>query len=301
VIRPQTGRISLPLAIRSDLWSDANGISSMLRSALQGGALNHAIYPDLKGKFALITGASRGNGIGAAACRALAMQGANILFTTWQAYDRDQPHGVDENDPMALEQALLNSGVKARRLEIDLAHPDSAAQVLDAAQEWLGLPDVLVNNAAHSTHDGFELLDAARLDAHYAVNMRATFLLAAEFARRAKALGRLSGHIISMSSGQDWGPMPGELAYVATKGAIEAFTLSLASELAPLGITVNAVDPGATDTGWMTEQMRREWSVPSGVAKFNQPDDAARVIVFLASDAARHLTGQVIHARGSAI
>ncbi len=73
----------------------------------QGGALNHAIYPDLKGKFALITGASRGNGIGAATCRALAMQGANILFTTWQAYDREQPHGVDENGPMALEQALL--------------------------------------------------------------------------------------------------------------------------------------------------------------------------------------------------
>lgn len=263
--------------------------------------MNHAIYPDLKGKFALITGASRTNGIGAATCRALAAQGANILFTTWQAYDRERLHGADENGPMALEQALLNSGVKVRRLEIDLAHSNSATKVLDAAQEWLGLPDVLVNNAAHSTPDGFELLDAAKLDAHYAVNMRAALLLAVEFARRAKALGRLSGRIISMSSGQDWGPMPGELAYVATKGAIEAFTLSFASELAPLGITVNAFDPGATDTGWMTEQMRREWSVPSGVAKFNQPDDAARVIVFLASDAARHLTGQVIHARGSAV
>jgi 3-oxoacyl-[acyl-carrier protein] reductase len=144
---------------------------------LLGGALSHAVYPDLKGKFALITGASRGNGIGAATCRALAMQGANILFTTWQAYDREQPHGIDENGPMALEQALLSSGVKVRRLEIDLAHPDSAAQVLDAAQEWLGLPDVLVNNAAHSTRGGFELLDAATLDAHYAVNMRANLLV----------------------------------------------------------------------------------------------------------------------------
>jgi 3-oxoacyl-[acyl-carrier protein] reductase len=273
----------------------------MLLSNLQGGPLTHAIYPDLKGKFALITGASRANGIGAATCRALSMQGANILFTTWQAYDRQQSHGVDENGPIALKEALLNSGVKVRRLEIDLAHPDSPALVLDAAQEWLGLPDVLVNNAAHSTRDGFELLDAAKLDAHYAVNMRATFLLAVEFARRAKTLGRLSGRIISMSSGQGWGPMPGELAYAATKGAIEAFTLSLASELAPLGITVNAVDPGATDTGWMTEQLRREWSVPSGVVRINQPDDAARLIVFLASDAARHLTGQVLHARGSAI
>jgi 3-oxoacyl-[acyl-carrier protein] reductase len=121
---------------------------------LQVGPLNHAIHPDLKGKFALVTGASRADGIGAAACRALAMQGADILFITWQAYNGEQPHGVDESGPTALEQALLDSGVKVRRLEIDLAHPDSAAQVLDAAQEWLGLPDVLVNNAAHSNHDG---------------------------------------------------------------------------------------------------------------------------------------------------
>lgn len=223
------------------------------------------------------------------------------MFTTWQPYDREQPHGVDENGPMVLEQELLSSGVKVRVLEIDLALPHSAVQVLDSAQEWLGLPDILVNNAAHSTHDGFELLDVATLDAHYAVNMRATFLLAVEFARRAKALRRQSGRIISMTSGQHWGPIPGELAYAATKGAIEAFTLSLASELAPVGITVNAVDPGATDTGWMTEQMRQEWGAPSGVPRINQPGDAARVIVFLASDAARHVTGQVIHARGSAL
>jgi 3-oxoacyl-[acyl-carrier protein] reductase len=153
-----------------------------------GRSIESSRLPDLKGKFAIITGASRGNGIGAATCRALAMQGANILFTSWQAYDREQLHGVDENGPIALEQALQNSGVKSRRLEIDLSPPDSAAQVLDAAQDWLGLPDVLVNNAAHSTHDGFELLDAAKLDAHYAVNMRSTFLLAVEFARRANAL-----------------------------------------------------------------------------------------------------------------
>jgi 3-oxoacyl-[acyl-carrier protein] reductase len=263
--------------------------------------MNHAIYPDLKGKVALITGASRRNGIGAAACRALAMQGADILFTTWKAYDREQPHGSDEDGAAALEEKLLGMGVKVRHIEIDLAHPDSAVRVMDVAQEWLRLPDILVNNAAHSTHDGFELLDAVGLDAHYAVNVRATLLLSVELARRAKALGRLSGRIVSMSSGQDWGPMPGELAYAATKGAIEAFTLSLAAGLAPLGITVNAVDPGATDTGWMTGQMRRDWTVPSGVPKFNQPDDAARVIVFLASDAAKHVTGQVIHARGSAV
>jgi 3-oxoacyl-[acyl-carrier protein] reductase len=273
----------------------------MLAFLLLEGSLGHAIYPDLKGKFALVTGASRADGIGAATCRALSTQGANILFTSWQAYDREQPHGADEDGPKVLEKALLDSGVMVRHLEIDLAHPDSAVRVADSAQEWLGLPDILVNNAAHSSRDGFERLSATILDEHYAVNMRATFLLAAEFAKRSKAMGRKSGRIISLSSGQGWGPMPGELAYVATKGAIEAVTLSLADELAPLGITVNAVDPGATDTGWMSEQMKRDWRVASGVPKINRPDDAARIIVFLASDAARHVTGQVIHARGSAI
>ena len=189
--------------------------------------VNQAIHPDLNGKFALITGASRRNGIGAAACRALAMQGTNILFTTWQAYDLQQPHGADENGPIALEQAVLGMGVRVRHLEVDLAQPDSPAKVLDFAQEWLGLPDILVNNAACSTRDGLNGSTPPRFDAHYAVNMRATFLLSVEFARRAKALGRFSGRIVSMSSGQGWGPIPRELAYVATKGAIEAFTSAL--------------------------------------------------------------------------
>ena len=105
-------------------------------------------------------------------------------------------------------KSCRSSGIKARRLEIDLSHPNGAAQVFDFAQDWLGLPEILVNNAAHSRHDGFELLDAAKLDAHYAVNMRATFLLAVEFARRAKSSGRLSGRIINMSSGQNWGRWP---------------------------------------------------------------------------------------------
>src|SRR5947209_3936897 len=111
------------------------------------------------------------------------MQGMNILFTAWRAYDREQPHGSGEEGATGLEEALRRLGVRARCLEIDMAHPNSASLVIDVAQEWLGLPDVLVNNAAHCTSDGFERLDAATLDAHYFVNMRATFLLAVELAK----------------------------------------------------------------------------------------------------------------------
>jgi 3-oxoacyl-[acyl-carrier protein] reductase len=75
--------------------------------------LNHVIYPDLKGKFSLITGASRGNGIGAAACRALSMQGTDILFTTWQAHDREQSHGADEPTEVRLAKPAFHRRLRS--------------------------------------------------------------------------------------------------------------------------------------------------------------------------------------------
>jgi 3-oxoacyl-[acyl-carrier protein] reductase len=93
--------------------------------------------------------------------------------------------------------------------------------------------------------------------------------------------------------------MPQELAYATTKGALEAFTFSLAAEVAAKGITVNAVDPGGTDTGWMTEAIRADIQSQMGMGRVGQPEDAARLIAFLASDAGEWITGQVIHSRGA--
>jgi 3-oxoacyl-[acyl-carrier protein] reductase len=93
--------------------------------------------------------------------------------------------------------------------------------------------------------------------------------------------------------------MPTELAYVATKGAVEAFTTSLAAGVAAKGITVNAVDPGATDTGWMPDDLKAELLARMGFGRLGQPEDAARLITFLASDAAAWITGQIIHSRGT--
>ena len=250
----------------------------------------------LHNRIAIVTGASRRIGIGAAACRALAADGADIFFTHWSAFDRTLLWGADENGPASLQSELQGMGVRCESLEIDLSRVDAPKRILDEVEMRLGSPSILVNNAAYSTRDGYEILDAATLDAHYAVNMRGTFLLTVEFARRFS--GKSGGRIINLTSGQSLGPMPGELAYVATKGAIEAFTVSLSSELASRGITVNAVDPGATDTGWMTEEVRQEIlpSFPQG--RIGQPEDAARLIAFLASDEAAWITGQVMHSRG---
>lgn len=247
-------------------------------------------------RIAIVTGASRRRGIGTAICRALAAAGCDIFFTHWSPYDRMMMYEVDEDWPVLLEQELRAIGVRCASMEVDMGKVEAVARILDAVEASLGAPTILVNNAAYSTRDGFEALDAQTLDAHYAVNMRGTMLLSVEFARRYG--GTTARCIISMTSGQSIAPMPGELAYIATKGAIEAFTLTLSAELAPKGITVNAVDPGATDTGWMTEEMRRDLTLHAPMGRVGQPEDAARLIAFLASDEAGWITGQVIHSRG---
>jgi len=254
------------------------------------------VVEGLRGRVALVTGASRRRGIGTAICRALAGEGADIFFTHWVPFDRTQPAGEDPETPTALSEELRGMGVRAEGIELDLSLPDSPERLLDTAVERLGPISILINNAAHSTRDGFEELDAVTLDAHYAVNLRAAALLSVGFARRYS--GGPGGRIINLTSGQSLGPMPEELAYAATKGAIEAFTVTLAAEVGHSGITVNAVNPGPTDTGWMTEELKRELSAKFPAGRVGGPEDAARLVAFLAGEEARWITGQIIHSEG---
>ena len=249
---------------------------------------------ELRGRVALVTGVGRRKGIGFAVCRALASRGADIVLSYWRAYDREMPWASDE--PEALLGQLRAAGVRAEGVEADLSRSESPRSLLDAAEERLGRPSILVNNAAYSTRDGYEALDAGTLDVHYAVNVRAMALLSVGFARRYS--GGPGGRIVNFSSGQSLGPMPGELAYVATKGAIEAFTRTLAVEVGHKGITVNAVNPGPTDTGWMTKELKRKIAPKFPPGRIGQPEDAANLVAFLAGDEAAWITGQVIHSEG---
>lgn len=248
----------------------------------------------LRGRVALVTGAGRRRGIWTAICHALAEKGADIFFAYWSVYN-DEMLPDDRDSPDALLQELRGVGVRAEAMELDLSLPDSPERLLLAVTKRLGPPSILVNNAAHSVRDGFEELDAATLDLHYAVNLRATALLSVGFARRFEGG---SGRIINLTSGQSLGPMPGELAYVATKGAIEAFTRTLAAEVGHKGITVNAVNPSPTDTGWMPEGLKRELSSKFPAGRVGQPEDAAKIVAFLAGEESAPITGQVIHSEG---
>jgi 3-oxoacyl-[acyl-carrier protein] reductase len=253
-------------------------------------------------RAALVTGVSRQAGIGAAIARALARDGANVFITYYRPYDRAAGLPVDPNEPKEILDDLRACNIRAEGLELDLSDPQAPKELFDSAEASCGQICILVNNATCSLRDSIETLTPGHIDQHYAINLRAMALLCAEFVRRFRAIRRagVHGRIINLSSGQGLAPMSGELAYAATKGAVEAFTRSVSAAVASLGITVNAVDPGATDTGWIPADLKAKWKEESPMGRIGTPEDAARIVRFLASPEAEWITGQVIHSRGGA-
>jgi 3-oxoacyl-[acyl-carrier protein] reductase len=250
----------------------------------------------LSGKVALITGVSRRIGIGATVALELAKAGCNI-FSTWYSPFDSLAYGKDSSaESQEILDAVRAQGVNADGMQADLGDPQVPALLFDAAEKALGPVDILINNAAYSLNADIYALTAELMDAHYAINLRGAVLLCAEFARRHN--GRAGGRIVNLTSGQSVGPMPEEIPYITTKGAIEALTTSLSETLVPKGITVNAVDPGATDTGWINPQLYAELVAASPTGRVGTPLDAARIILFLASSQAGWVTGQIIHSRG---
>jgi 3-oxoacyl-[acyl-carrier protein] reductase len=251
----------------------------------------------LKGRVAIITGASRERGIGTAICRALASEGADILFTHWGAFDRTQNYGEDKGWENSLTKELVGLGVKAVNMEADLADPNVPDEILDYAERTLGAPTILINNATYWAPSNFRTLDADVIDQHYSINIRGTGLLTTKFAQRFEQThaGKRQGRIIFLvSKGND----ADNLAYLATKGAQTALIEPLSAGLAPLGITVNAVDPGPTDSGWMDDEAKSHFLPMFPMGRIGQPEDAARLINFLVSDEAGWITGQRINSEG---
>lgn len=245
---------------------------------------------------AIVTGASRRSGIGAAICKALAASGHDLLFTQLQEYDRDVSVGADVDGPEALAAELRGLGANVVEMRADLREPSAIDDILSRCGRELDEPSVLVNNAAYSTTQQWDELTAEEFDNHYLVNFRASSLLSIAFAKQySRGQG---GRIISLTTGQALGPMPTELAYAASKGAIEAFVKSFAIAVGHRGITVNAINPGPNDTGWMTDELKAYLKPKFALGRIGQPDDVAKVITFLASPDAAWITGQVINVEG---
>ena len=254
----------------------------------------------LAGRVALVTGVSRRVGIGLAVARRLAALGAGLFVTSWTAHDREQPWGAD---PGGLDAVLAELGGgdapgvgRVEHLEADFQDPEAPDRVMAAAVEAFGHVDILVCNHARSSHGGLGELTAAELDATLAVNTRAVLLLVQAFAARHD--GRPGGRVVLFSSGQHLGPMPGELAYAASKGALVEVTASLADALADRGITVNTINPGPTDTDYVDQATRERVARRFPAGRWGAPDDAARLVAWLCTDDAAWVTGQVINSEG---
>ena len=288
---------------------------------------------ELHGRTALVTGVSRRKGIGYAVAVRLAELGASVFIQHFAPHDDEQPWGGDDLDAVrAGIRSALTDGAVFGDVSADLAGPDAGAAVVHAAAGLTGRVDILVANHARSGGDGsiFDMT-AEMLDGHWQVNARSTLLLTRAFAEQfGDAAGRgaagaapaprrpgergepaaaidefATGRVIWLTSGQIHGPMPGEVAYAASKAVLAGLTPTVASELLVRGILLNTVNPGPVNTGYldpettdrlldgMLEYLR---TLPFG--RFGEPTDPARLIGWLCTPEARWLVGQVLTSDG---
>jgi 3-oxoacyl-[acyl-carrier protein] reductase len=250
----------------------------------------------MKDRVALVTGAN--HGIGEAVARGLSAEGCAVAIT----YLRDEPpagypdayRAAHARSGDEVAEAIVAAGGRATALEADLA----ATRLFDWAEEELGPVEILVNNADHCRLDTFVAgegqVTAENLDRHYEVNARAPALLIAELASRCKSGW---GRIVNISTDASAGA-PNEVSYWATKHMLESLSRSAALELAPVGVTVNTVCPGPTQTGWISPELEEKVLPEMPFGRLGEPEDVADVVVFLCSEEARWLTGQTLYAGG---
>ncbi|HKF37331.1 MAG TPA: SDR family oxidoreductase [Ktedonobacteraceae bacterium] len=287
------------------------------------------IDPGLQGKVVLVTGAN--HGIGAATAKTFARVGASVFIN----YLRLPPLGITsqglaearETAPGlelynfrrslladSVVEEIRAQGGRVEALEADLSDPATIPRLFDRAEALLGPVDVLVNNADYCVADTFlppssqepvtapagyavASLSAASHDAHFAVNSRAVALMMGEFARRRAERDLRWGRIINVSTDGASGFVH-EVSYGASKFAMESYSRAAASELGRYGITVNVVSPGPIQTGYIASELEQRLITAIPLGRVGLPEDVADVIVFLASEQARWLTGQLIFVGG---
>ncbi len=240
----------------------------------------------------VVTGASRRIGIGSEVVRSLAADGWRVFATWFTPYDESMRWGSDRDE---IADLLAQTG--SHGMEADLGDRQTPRAVFEAAESAIGPIRALVNVHTYDPGGGIAEVSGDELDRHLSINVRGTYLLCQEFAARysLEASDRRTGRIVSFLSGP---PLVGSVAYAMSKGAVQWMTWSLAGELAPRGITVNAINPGPTDTGWMPEELHHRLARSNPIGRVSTPTDAANLVRFLLSDEGGFINAQCIDSDG---
>ena len=261
----------------------------------------------LNDKVAIITGVNNPQGIGATTAFAFAREGAKLVLAykkVPRAFDKtktdrngpDRYFAANAGNADIVECKLKEMHADYIIFESDISNEVAVKEIYAAAMERYGRVDILVNNAADGDMDGIDTIEAITpkvIDDTFDVNVRGTILMIRELIKHRGDYGR----IISLSTDASQ-VFAGQITYGASKASIEALTRSIALEVAKYDITVNCVAPGPTQTGWIDTELENAVIPLIPMGKLIQPEDIAETILFLASEQARMLTGQVIKVSG---
>lgn len=244
----------------------------------------------LEGKIALVTGASRG--IGREIAIQLAKEGANVAVN----------YSGSEARANEVVQEIISMGREAFAVQCDVSNAESVTEMVKQTIERFGSLDILVNNAGITRDNLIMRMKEDEWDDVINTNLKGVFLCTKAVTRQ--MMKQKSGRIINISSIVGVSGNAGQANYVAAKSGVIGLTKTTAKELAPRGITVNAIAPGfiTTDmTDKLTEEIQTGMLKLIPLAKFGEPKDIANVVTFLAADDSRYITGQTIHVDGGMV
>jgi 3-oxoacyl-[acyl-carrier protein] reductase len=240
---------------------------------------------------ALVTGVGRRRGIGAALALGLAEDGWDLALSYWHPYDDRLGLGRSGDDLDRIVEEVRALGREVVVLPADLEQPDVAAGLVARAAQELGPLSGLVMSHCESVNSSILDTTVESFDRHYAVNVRASWLLLAGFARQVPEGG---GRVVALTSDATAGNLP----YGATKGALDRLVLAAAHELGHLGIVANVVNPGPVDTGWMDDDIRAAVVAGTAAGRLGTPEDTANLVRFLFSERGGWVDGQLLMSNG---